>query len=100
MEQSSAKEPPPFQRVKLRHIERLKRLREHGYEDYAEYMRSPEWAKIKARYRRAEHLPQVCMCGAHESLQLHHKTYERVCAEDLEDLLYDGQRGPTDPHTS
>lgn len=86
MEQSSAKEPLPFQRVKRRRLERLKRLREHGYKDYAEYMGSPAWAKTKARYRQAEHLPQVCMCGAHELLQLHHKTYDRVCEEELEDL--------------
>lgn len=71
-------------RPQPRRRQRAKRLRELGYQDYDDYLRSPHWRAIKARYRASE-LPQVCMCGETE-VHLHHKTYERIGAENLTDL--------------
>lgn len=74
---------PPHvrQRARARNIV----LRRLGYKDYADYLRSPHWATIKAAYRASE-LPQTCQCGEAERLQLHHTTYERLGQERLEDL--------------
>lgn len=60
-------------------------LRQLGYRDYDEYLRSPEWAEVKRRYRASD-LPQDCFCGETEGLHLHHLTYERVGREQLDDL--------------
>lgn len=73
---------PPH--VRRRRIERAVRLRELGFDSYLAYLRSPHWARVKARYRASD-LPQECMCGETE-VDLHHCTYERVGAERLDDL--------------
>jgi hypothetical protein len=65
--------------------ERAARLRALGYASYSDYLRSPHWREVKARYRASD-LPQACMCGA-DDVQLHHTTYDRIDAEDLSDLL-------------
>lgn len=52
--------------------------------DYSRYLRSSHWRKLRARYQRER--PWVCVCGATESLELHHKTYDRLGAEELDDL--------------
>lgn len=54
---------------------------------YEEYMRSPEWRRVRRRYFRSK-LPQGCQgCGARQNLHLHHKTYERLGHEELTDLV-------------
>lgn len=60
------------------------RLAELGYSSYREYLRSPRWFDKRRAYRESD-LPQECMCGS-EDFELHHKTYERVGAEELSDL--------------
>lgn len=65
---------------------RLARLRELGFASYNDYLGSTHWAFIRARYvrkfgRSCEH------CGAGGD-HLHHKTYDRLGAEDLEDLIF------------
>ena len=59
-------------------------LTERGF-NYRDYLASPEWAeKRQAALQRAEHHCQVCN-SPHE-LQVHHRTYERMCAERPADL--------------
>lgn len=58
--------------------------RQHGYNDYDDYLRSPAWAHTRRRYR--DNCPWVCLCGSDKRLQLHHKTYKRLGAERLSDL--------------
>ncbi len=59
-------------------------MSERGF-SYREYMVSPQWAeKRDAALERALHRCQVCN-SPHE-LQVHHRTYERLCAETPEDL--------------
>lgn len=71
----------------LRSWTRDQRLRGLGFEDYAAYMASHEWADVKRRYR-ASLRPQDCgLCGTDEDLQIHHLTYERVGEEELADLV-------------
>lgn len=70
--------------VQARRLKRHRRLRQLGYANYAEYLRSPAWSDVKRRYRASD-LPQACMCGE-TIVQLHHKTYERVGEERLDDL--------------
>ena len=73
---------------RTRHPSFYKRLRELGHESYDAYLRSGHWRRTKARYRSDEDLEQCCYCcGDWEDTHLHHKTYERVGAELLEDLV-------------
>lgn len=78
-------------KVHKRRRKRHAHLRGQGYQDYADYLRSPHWARVRLAYwDRAvvgdELLPADCLCGETEDLQLHHKTYERVGHEKLTDL--------------
>jgi phage terminase large subunit GpA-like protein len=52
--------------------------------EYSAYLRSPHWLRLRARYKRER--PWRCVCGARKGLQLHHKTYDRLGDERLEDL--------------
>jgi hypothetical protein len=76
--------PHADRQARNRRSKRHRRLRHLGYASYAEYLRSPAWSDVKRRYRDSE-LPQECMCGE-TTVQLHHKTYERVGEEPLTDL--------------
>jgi 5-methylcytosine-specific restriction endonuclease McrA len=52
---------------------------------YAEYIRSPEWAKV--RVRKLREVGWKCeRCGRKKHLQAHHLTYERLGRERLSDL--------------
>lgn len=50
------------------------------------YLRSPEWAATKARYR-ASKMPQTCVVCGESRVDLHHRTYVRVGRERLADLV-------------
>jgi hypothetical protein len=65
----------------------IKRLRTLGFKSYAEYLRSPEWAAVKWRYKHSK-LPQGCqVCGA-RPVDLHHRSYKRIGgSEYLRDLV-------------
>jgi hypothetical protein len=65
----------------------IKRLQSLGFRTYADYLRSPEWAAVKWRYRRSKR-PQGCqLCGA-KPVDLHHRTYKRIGGkEHLSDLV-------------
>lgn len=71
--------------VDRRAFQRHRRIRQLGYKDYDDYLLSPAWSDVKRRYRASD-MPQMCACGATKGLQMHHKTYERVGQERLEDL--------------
>jgi hypothetical protein len=60
------------------------RLRELGFSRYEEYLESDHWQDVRRRYR-ASGRPWVCRCGARPKA-LHHRTYERLGAELLDDL--------------
>lgn len=53
---------------------------------YAEYLRSTHWVNKRAEYRASD-MPQACVvCGA-KRVDLHHRTYDRIGAERLTDLV-------------
>lgn len=56
------------------------------WDRYREHLQSPHWAGIRTR-RLALDDEQCAGCGATESLQVHHLTYERMGAELLSDLV-------------
>lgn len=63
------------------------RLRRLGYPDYQSYIGSPEWASTRSRYWEDPDTLKTCaVCGTTEALALHHRTYDRVGAEHLDDL--------------
>lgn len=52
---------------------------------YAKYLRSPHWLALRQRaLDRAKHFCEAC--GSTDQLQVHHKTYERLRNERLDDL--------------
>lgn len=54
--------------------------------NYETYLQSPHWRRIRIQYRQSH--PWLCgVCGATELLELHHKTYERIGSERLDDLI-------------
>lgn len=73
--------PPVRQRV----YRRNQRLRELGYSSYDAYLSSPHWRRLRVTYQESGR-PIVCICGDTEDLDYHHKTYDRLGAEDLDDL--------------
>jgi 5-methylcytosine-specific restriction endonuclease McrA len=52
---------------------------------YNEYLKSPYWRAIRRRvlYRAGN---QCEHCGSSQNLQIHHKTYERLGCEQMDDL--------------
>jgi hypothetical protein len=64
-----------------------KRIRELGYSDYDEYLRSPHWIDLRRRWI-AKGFPWACFCcGGTNRLVLHHASYDRLGAERLTDLV-------------
>lgn len=61
-------------------------LQHLGFTSYAEYLQSEHWKDVKTRYR-ASKMPKYCkVCKAPYQV-LHHRTYERLGAERLHDLI-------------
>jgi hypothetical protein len=61
-------------------------LRRLGFESYDDYLDSRHWADLRAR--AAAEMTYICVCGASEALQLHHKTYDRIGHEELDDVMW------------
>lgn len=65
-------------------------MRKSGYTvdgvPYRVYVRSDAWAAVKARYRKSK-LPQKCVVCQSAVVDIHHKTYDRLGAERLTDLV-------------
>lgn len=81
------KQPVAPPHVRRRRRERRQRLRELGYADYADYLKSSHWERLRAAYWQADDTPKTCFCGETDGLQLHHRTYTRLGAEEFSDLL-------------
>jgi hypothetical protein len=67
---------------------RAQRLHRLGYASYADYLASEHWRLTRAAFWTHPDTPRRCLCGNpnQAELQLHHKTYLRIGAEDLRDL--------------
>jgi hypothetical protein len=68
-----------------RQLIREARLRALGFPAYWDYLKSPHWRAVRAAYKQSDR-PQKCMCGS-PNFELHHRTYERLGAELLSDLV-------------
>ena len=62
--------------------------RDEKFEDYSKYLsHSKHWRAIKTKFRNSCKPDIKCeTCGSTYRLVVHHKTYERVGNEQLEDL--------------
>lgn len=79
-------EPPQdLSRTPSRTLAVRRCLRELGCETYFDYLRTPHWRRLGRKYR-ASSLPQACICGE-TNVELHHRTYERLGAEEISDLF-------------
>ncbi len=62
------------------------RLSELGFKSLGEYQQSDHWREVRWRYRKSDY-PQRCLvCGA-RNFDLHHRSYARLGAELLFDLV-------------
>jgi hypothetical protein len=90
---------PPKSRKKRARLDKLAngtsslqaRLYLLGYRVYVDYLASPHWLDVKARWKAGNLFKGwVCHsygCDSREGLSLHHWTYERLGSEDLSDLI-------------
>lgn len=78
-----------YRRAQHRRKARERRIRRLGYENYTAFLRSSDWEETRSRYWRDPDTLKTCgLCGTKDPpLQLHHRTYERVGAEHLDDLV-------------
>lgn len=90
----ACQQPKPKKSRKSRSERREKRkrgVRLAGYETYAQYLLSPEWKAVRARWMKSEFCRgEVCHtagCRSLHALQLHHRTYARIGYEDMKDLV-------------
>jgi hypothetical protein len=76
-------------RAAQRRRQREARLQRLGFADYRVYLNSACWRETRERYWRDPDTRKACgLCGKNPStLQLHHRTYARVGAEHLDDLV-------------
>ena len=51
---------------------------------YAEYLQTSHWKQVREAALRRQ--PKCAWCASESNLQVHHNTYERLWAEDPEDL--------------
>lgn len=63
-----------------------RKLRKLGFESYRDYLKSDHWARKRDEYRRSG-LPQWCIGCNDKRFQLHHRSYTRLGAERLTDLI-------------
>lgn len=66
-----------------------RRLRKLGYGSYREYLSSDHWKSTRKRYYASRlYTGRCCGCGCHDRpLEIHHRTYKRLGAEWLMDLM-------------
>jgi len=57
-----------------------------GFASYRDYLASPHWADVKRRYAESK-LPKTCVVCDRPYQVLHHRTYKRLGAERLMDLI-------------
>lgn len=64
------------------------RLKLLGFRSYQKYLQSPHWADLRRRFFSSKLFIGKCWCcGSNGPLQLHHRTYKRLGAERLTDLV-------------
>jgi 5-methylcytosine-specific restriction endonuclease McrA len=69
-----------------RNIEKTKRRKELCTMPYEDYLKTPEWNKIRLRaLKRVKYRCQVC--NKKDVLNVHHRTYERRGHEKIVDLV-------------
>jgi len=58
-----------------------------GFKTYSAYLRSAHWRQVKEAYRESDRDQACYCCGDPDDVHLHHKTYERIGHEELDDLV-------------
>lgn len=49
-----------------------------GGQSYADYLKSPEWATVKAKAASRPHYKRCYACGATDNLDIHHRSYKWI----------------------
>lgn len=66
-------------------LEQELRQRRRPRVDYVSYLRSPEWRRTR-ELALDYYGERCCLCNSTTTLQVHHRTYERIGRERLADL--------------
>lgn len=53
---------------------------------YTDYLKSAHWKSFKARYQQSDR-PQECIRCGNPRYELHHRSYDHVGAEQLDDVV-------------
>ena len=64
----------------------LRQRRRARITNYDSYLRSPEWRRTR-ELTLDYYGDRCCLCNGTEALQVHHRTYARLGAERLHDLI-------------
>jgi hypothetical protein len=75
--------PPQLSTRQKRFFSKLNDL---GFDTYMEYLTSDHWYDLRERYRHSK-LSQNCLICFDPNVDLHHRTYKRLGAERLNDLV-------------
>ena len=67
----------------MKFSERLNLL---GFKTYNDYLLGDHWKSFKSRYRKSGRSVSCAVCGSN-STQFHHRTYERLGNEGLDDVI-------------
>lgn len=53
-----------------------------GIIQYADYLRSSEWRKIKSKVRKRAHYQMCWLCDSKQNLEIHHRSYKWIGTKD------------------
>jgi len=56
-------------------------------EEYQKYLQSEHWKNVRERYFDSKLIKDCYICHSNQDLNLHHRTYKRLHAERLTDLV-------------
>jgi hypothetical protein len=74
------------------------RLRQLGYDSYADYLRSAHWRRVRLCYWASGREIECAVCGDDERIELHHYHYRSLGHERPSDLLALCHRHHRDVH--
>lgn len=63
------------------------RLAHFGFQTYGDYSKSQRWYDFRNRWFACQTTDKKCQVCGSPNIQLHHWTYERVCEEELGDVM-------------
>lgn len=64
----------------------IEELKQERFEAYCQYLKSHEWKEIRDKRKKLDG-KKCSICGSKSKLHVHHKTYDNIGREDMDDLI-------------